>query len=211
MTLRWEGLSVEIPGRVLLPPTDLELAAGDSVAVIGPSGAGKTSVLSTVAALMPPSHGRVTLDGQDVNHVPRTHIGVVTQPVLLASTLTVAENVALPLQAAGVPRREVQQRVFVLLERLGLAGADQRLPSRLSGGQRQRVAVARAVASAPKLIVADEPTSELDHDSRERAIAVLLQATEVGSILVMSTHDPSVAEACHHVVDLTAVGVPSAT
>jgi ABC-type lipoprotein export system ATPase subunit len=209
MSLRCLGLVVGVGDRVLLPATDLELAAGDSLAVVGPSGAGKTSVLSVLAGFVPPTHGSVTLSDVAVTRAPRGDIGVVTQPVLLAGTLTVGENIALPMQTVGWSRADLRLRVADLLDRLSLTGVADRQPGRLSGGQRQRVAVARAVAATPRLVVADEPTSELDHDSRGRVTALLLEAAAAGSTLVISTHDESVAELCHHVLDLRRTTTPS--
>jgi putative ABC transport system ATP-binding protein len=202
MTLRCTGLHVTGGDRTLLAPTDIELQPGESLAVVGPSGAGKTSVLTVIAGLIPPTGGTVTIDGDDVRAVSRGRIGIVTAPVLLAATLTVAENISIPLQAAGWERDAVRARVTGLLDQLSLEGIADRESTRLSGGQRQRVAVARAVAPQRPLIVADEPTSELDHDSRERALAVLHETTSNGSIIVLSTHDETVAETCGHVIRL---------
>jgi putative ABC transport system ATP-binding protein len=202
MTLKCVGLHVKVGDRTLLPPTDLELADGTTLAVVGPSGAGKTSVLTVIAGLVSATSGVVTIDGEDVRRVDRSKIGVITEPVLLAATLTVAENISIPLQATGWIPEDIRERVAGLLDELSLVGISDRESTRLSGGQRQRVAVARAVAPKPPLIVADEPTSELDHDSRERVIGVLQQATRSGSIVVLSTHDDSVAEACDVIIRL---------
>jgi ABC-type lipoprotein export system ATPase subunit len=202
MTLKCSGLTVTIAGRTLLPPTDLEVYAGATVAVVGPSGAGKTSVLNVIAGLTAPTAGSVTVDGEDVRGVERTRIGVVTEPVLLAATLTVSENIGLPLQASRWTGEDVRDRVADLLELLSLGAIADRESTRLSGGQKQRVAVARAVAPRPPLIVADEPTSELDHDSREKVVALLHDAARSGSVVVLSTHDESVADTCDVLVRL---------
>lgn len=191
--------------RVLLPATDVELRAGGALAVVGPSGSGKTSVLTVAAGLAAPGAGTVTVDDEDVRRVGRARIGVVTAPVLLAATLTVEENIGIPLQAAGWKPSTIRERVGELIEQLSLDGIADRQPTRLSGGQRQRVAVARAVAPRPPLVVADEPTSELDHDSRERVLIVLRQVAEAGSIVVLSTNDETVAEICDQVVRLGSV------
>jgi putative ABC transport system ATP-binding protein len=204
MTLKCTGLSVVVGERTLLPATDIELYEGTTLAVVGPSGAGKTSVLTVISGLVPATHGVVTINGDDVRRVNRGQIGVVTEPVLLASTLTVAENIGIPLQATGWEPEDIKERVAELIEELSLAGIADRESTRLSGGQRQRVAVARAVAPRPPLIVADEPTSELDHDSRERVVAVLHEATRSGSIVVLSTHDETVAETCDQIIRLGA-------
>ncbi|HTW21309.1 MAG TPA: ATP-binding cassette domain-containing protein [Mycobacteriales bacterium] len=202
MTLVCRGLTVSVGERTLLPATDIDLTPGSSLAVVGPSGAGKTSVLTVVAGLAPPTDGIVSLDGTDVRETGRGNIGVVTEPVLLAATLTVSENIGLPLQASGWEPEDIRERVSELMDELSLVGIADRESTRLSGGQRQRVAVARAVAPQPPLIVADEPTSELDHDSRERVVAVLHRATRAGSIVVLSTHDESVAETCGQIIRL---------
>jgi putative ABC transport system ATP-binding protein len=202
LTLKCNALTVTVGTRTLLPPTDIELYERGTLAVVGPSGAGKTSVLTVIAGLVPSTSGTVTIDGEDVRRVDRGQIGVVTEPVLLASTLTVAENISIPLQATGWDSEDIRDRVTELLELLSLTGIADRESTRLSGGQRQRVAVARAVAPRPALIVADEPTSELDHDSRERVISVLQEATRAGSIVVLSTHDDSVAETCDQIIRL---------
>jgi putative ABC transport system ATP-binding protein len=206
MTLTCKALRVAVGERVLLPDSDIELAAGEALGVVGPSGAGKTSVLTVMAGLADATNGVVTLDGEDVRRVGRDRIGVVTEPVLLAATLTVAENISIPLQAAGWKAADIRSRVAGLLEELSLSGIADRESTRLSGGQRQRVAVARAVAPRPPLIVADEPTSELDHDSRERVIAVLHDTTRDGTIVVLSTHDETVAEQCDRIIRLGAYG-----
>ena len=202
MTLTCRALFVAVGERTLLPPTDLDLPPGATLAVVGPSGAGKTSVLMAVAGLVAPTGGVIALDGNDVRRIGRGEIGVVTEPVLLASTLTVAENIGLPLQALGWEVEDIRERVAELMAELSLVGIADRESTRLSGGQRQRVAVARAVAPRPALIVADEPTSERDHDSREHAVQVLHEATRSGSIVVLSTHDDSVAETCDQIIRL---------
>jgi putative ABC transport system ATP-binding protein len=204
MTLVCAGLHVGVGDRTLLEPTDLELESGHTLGVVGPSGAGKTSVLTVIAGLSEATGGTVTLDGADVRRVDRGQIGVVTEPVLLAASLTVAENIGIPLQASGWSRQQVRDRVADLLEELSLGGVADRESTRLSGGQRQRVAVARAVAPNPPLIVADEPTSELDHDSREKVIRLLHAATRAGSIVVLSTHDDAVAQTCDRIIRLGA-------
>jgi putative ABC transport system ATP-binding protein len=204
MTLSCTGLRVTVGDRVLLPATDIELSAGQTLGVVGPSGAGKTTVLTAIAGLATPAGGSVTIDGDDVRRVARAQIGLVTEPVLLASTLTVAENIGIPLQAAGWLRPQIRMRVAELLDELSLGAIADRESTRLSGGQRQRVAVARAVALKPPLIVADEPTSELDHDSRERVVRLLHEAGQEGSIVVLSTHDDSVAETCDRIIRLGA-------
>jgi ABC-type sugar transport system ATPase subunit len=138
MTLKCTGLSVVVGERTLLPATDIELYEGTTLAVVGPSGAGKTSVLTVISGLVPATHGVVTINGDDVRRVNRGQIGVVTEPVLLASTLTVAENIGIPLQATGWEPEDIKERVAELIEELSLAGIADRESTRLSGGQRLR-------------------------------------------------------------------------
>lgn len=202
MSLVFTGLSVRTTDRTLLAPTDLEVPAGTTLAVVGPSGAGKTTVLSVIAGLAKATTGTVTLDGADIHTISREQIGVVTEPVLLADTLTVAENISAPLQITRWASPDIDTRVRDLLLTLHLDGLDDREPSSLSGGQRQRVAIARAVAATPPLIVTDEPTSELDQDNREQAMHLLLTTASNGSIIVLSTHDEAVAELCDQLIGL---------
>jgi putative ABC transport system ATP-binding protein len=196
VTLQLDDLVVSAGQRRLLASTTRTVAPGRLLAVAGASGAGKTTVLSVLAGLAPPTSGRVLLNGVPTRHAARRAVGVVTQPVVVASTLTVAENVWLPLQVAQRPPDEVLATATDLLRQLHLGGVADRLPAQLSGGQRQRVAVARAVAAQPRLVVADEPTSELDAENRARVLAVLRIAATNGATVVIATHDPEVAEAC---------------
>jgi putative ABC transport system ATP-binding protein len=203
MTLCLDHLTVALADRQLLPSTTRELPAGRLLAVVGASGAGKTTVLSVLAGLAPPAHGQVHLDGTPALTADRRLIGIVNQPVVLTSTLTVAENIGLPLQAVGRPPRDVRDATAALLQHLQLGAVARRLPSELSGGQQQRVAVARAVIGAPRLVVADEPTSELDAQNRDRVLALLRDAATRGASVVIATHDQEVADACDERLDLT--------
>jgi ABC-type lipoprotein export system ATPase subunit len=196
VTLRLHDASLTVAGRELLEPTSMTVAPGELLAVVGASGTGKTSVLSVLAGLVPATTGTVTLDEVDVLTVDRRRIGVVTQPVVLASSLTVEENISLPLQAGKRPPADVVTATEAVLHRLNLDGLASRMPARLSGGQRQRVATARAVVGGPALVVADEPTSELDEDSRGRVVDVLRATAAAGAIVVVATHDAEVAAVC---------------
>jgi ABC-type lipoprotein export system ATPase subunit len=165
---------------VALAPTDCEVRAGDRIALVGPSGSGKSTLLHLLAGLDEPTVGRVELAGE--------RPGVVFQGPSLLEPLTVLENVALPLVLAGAP--DASARALAALERLGLAELAGKLPEEISGGQSQRVAVARALAGDPDLILADEPTGQLDQASGALVIDALLAT---GATLVVSTHDPAVA------------------
>jgi putative ABC transport system ATP-binding protein len=202
VTLRLDQLAVTVAGRQLLPPTDLRVPAGAMLAVVGASGSGKTSVLGTLAGLAAPTAGGAYLDDRRVADMDRREIGVVTQPVILAATLTVEENISLPLLATGLSDDDIDDKAGEILHQLHLGGLADRLPAQLSGGQLQRVATARAVVGAARLIVADEPTSELDEDNRERVLDALRLSASRGATVVIATHDEDLANACSHSLTL---------
>jgi ABC-type lipoprotein export system ATPase subunit len=168
---------------------------GARIALTGPSGSGKSTLLHLIAGLEIPTGGTITWPG--LGGLPQGRpglIGMIFQGPSLLPTLNVTENVGLPLQFAGVPAATAAERAARALEQLGIAEMAAKLPEELSGGQAQRVAVARAVASRPSLILADEPTGQLDHEAADRVISVLLQAAdELGAALVISTHDAEIA------------------
>jgi ABC-type lipoprotein export system ATPase subunit len=202
VTLRLEQLCVRVAGRELLRPTDLSVAPGTLLAVVGASGSGKTSVLAALAGLAAPSSGAALLDDEPVTSVDRRQIGVVTQPVVLAASLTVEENVGLPLQTLRTRGEDIDRATDELLGQLRLDRLADRLPAQLSGGQRQRVATARAVIARPRLVVADEPTSELDESTRGAVVDVLRLAAGYGAAVVIATHDSQVADSCDAVLVL---------
>lgn len=170
-----------------------EVRTGDRIAITGPSGSGKSTLLHLMAALEEPTTGRVTWPGLARGPVP-DQVGVVFQGPSLIPALDVVENTALPLVLAGHPEEPARQRALdslALVTATGLAG---KLPEELSGGQAQRVAVARVLASAPRLILADEPTGQLDRATGRHIVDVLLTTADVlGAALVVTTHDPTVA------------------
>ncbi|MEA2972693.1 MAG: putative transport system ATP-binding protein [Actinomycetota bacterium] len=171
--------------------------AGARVVVVGPSGSGKSTLLHLLAGLEQPTVGTVSwpaLGGAPSGLRPGI-VGVVFQGLSLVPALDAAENVALPLQLAGIDDSTAMASALEALDRLGLAAVARQLPEELSGGQAQRVAVARALVGAPMLIVADEPTGQLDHVAAASVLAALQQAaTAAGAALVVSTHDPAVAD-----------------
>jgi putative ABC transport system ATP-binding protein len=210
--LQVRGARVRAGGREVLGGVDLDVPAGALTAVTGPSGAGKSTLLAVASGLLRPDDGTATLAGEPLAGVhldPRRaglarRFGVVLQGYGLVPVLTAAENVELPLQLRGLPPREVRDRAHGLLEELGLARAADRLVEELSGGQQQRVAVARALAPRPDVLVADEPTAELDRDWRSVVMALLRDAADVGVAVVLATHDDEVAQTCDggaHLVD----------
>ncbi len=184
-------------GRVrALDGLDLEIHAGEFVSVIGPSGSGKSTLLHMLGALDRPDSGRVLLDGQDLAQVRRLDrvrarsIGFIFQLHNLLPTLTALENVELPLRALGLDRRERAERARALLDAVDLPDRTGHRPAELSGGQRQRVAVARALANDPKVILADEPTGDLDQAAGRRVMDLLCRLRgERGLTLVLVTHD----------------------
>lgn len=194
-------------GRVeVLKDFSLTLQAGEFVALMGPSGSGKSTFLHLAAGLLLPASGRIAVGGQDVTAMGdaaatrfrRRHEGVVFQSFNLLETLTVRENVALPVRLDH--GRPDPARVAELVGKLGLAGKEDRLPSELSGGERQRVAIARALYAKPDVILADEPTGNLDAKSSHAICDLLrnLNQTERSAILLV-THDPVVAAAATRV------------
>ncbi|GGQ14071.1 ABC transporter ATP-binding protein [Streptosporangium pseudovulgare] len=169
-----------------------ELWPGQQVAITGPSGSGKTTLLHLLAGLDRPTAGRIAWPALD-DH-PRGHVGVVFQGPSLLPPLNVAENVALPLIIAGIDEAEAKERALTALSAIGLAGLAASLPEQLSGGQAQRVAVARVLAAEPRLIIADEPTAQLDSDLARRVVDLLIEvASRLEAALVVATHDPLVA------------------
>ncbi len=179
----------------VLQPTTCLIRPAERIALTGPSGSGKSTLLHLMSGLDRPSCGRVTWPGLGGDPARRAGlVGVVFQGPSLLPPLDVAENVELPLILAGVPRDEARRRASAALDRTDTAALAAQLPEELSGGQAQRVAVARVLALRPRLILADEPTGQLDAAHRDQIVKVLLEvAGELGAGLVVSTHDPLVA------------------
>ncbi len=174
--------------------------AGDRIALVGPSGSGKTTLLHLLGGLDTPSAGRLTWPALGPAATLRpAHIALVFQRPSLLPPLTVSENVALPLLLGGMAPAAAQAAASAVLDRLGLADLATRLPSELSGGQAQRVAVARALAAGPALILADEPTGQLDQATAAQLLDGLLAALQDSpTALVIATHDPAVAARMTH-------------
>jgi putative ABC transport system ATP-binding protein len=207
------GLSLHYPlgtQRIeVLRSVDLHIAAGERIAITGPSGSGKTSLLLLLSGLERPTAGRIRIAGTelaDLNadalaDLRRDQLGIVFQSFHLLPSLCALDNVALPLQMAG--RRDAFERASELLHRVGLGDRLQHHPSQLSGGEQQRVAIARALVHRPRLLLADEPTGNLDDHTGEAIRTLLFELNEeTGATLVLITHDPDFAARCDRVLRL---------
>jgi putative ABC transport system ATP-binding protein len=202
--------SFDMGGRPVhaLALVDEEIAAGDHVAVMGPSGSGKSTLLNILGCLDRPSAGRYWLDGREVagldeaelTQVRRHSIGFVFQFFHLVPRLTALENVELPMIFAGVVGSERTERAFRALTAVGLAERAQHRPDQLSGGERQRVALARATVMGPRLLLADEPTGNLDSASGRQVLELLEGMNRNGLTLIVVTHDPKVAQRARRVL-----------
>ena len=207
------GKSLPSGGRDLtvLDAVDLSVAPGDFVAILGPSGSGKSTLLGLMAGLDRPTEGSVLLDGEALESLDedalallrRRKVGFVFQSFQLLGNLTARENVLLPLDLAGAP--DARARTDELLLRVGLSDRGHHYPSQLSGGEQQRVALARAFAPRPSILLADEPTGNLDAETGRAALDLLVEMRErEGSTLVLVTHDPQVASRASRRVHLRA-------
>jgi putative ABC transport system ATP-binding protein len=201
--------------RSVLQDVSLSIAAGEYVAIMGESGAGKSTLLNLIAGLDTPDSGRIVLDGTDVatlddaarTHLRRAKLGFVFQAFHLLPHLTVERNVALPLALNGIVGREAQLRVDEMLAAVGLSGRGRSAPSELSGGEMQRVAVARALVHRPSLVLADEPTGNLDAESAAEVLELLraqLKRDRAAGILV--THSSIAAATTDRLYKLTVNG-----
>jgi putative ABC transport system ATP-binding protein len=206
--LEARGIRYVRDGQVILDGVDLTVPAGQSVAVTGPSGSGKTSLLAILSGLTPAAAGEVYIAGKRLTGLPgpRDGVAMVLQGYGLVSLLTAAENIEVAVRAAGMPARDAQAAAAAVLEDLGLGAHAGQIVEELSGGQQQRVAVARALARQPRLLIADEPTAELDQAARAVALARMLDVTSRGGAVVLATHDPEVAERCNRIFDLGSAG-----
>ena len=193
----------------VLTDINLVIREGDFVAMMGPSGSGKSTLLNLVAGIDKPDAGRLAVAGEDITQLGDTEladwrartVGFVFQFYNLMPVLTAFENVELPLQLTPLSRAERRERVELLLDMVGLTDRMKHYPNELSGGQQQRVAIARALVTDPLLVIADEPTGDLDRQSAADILGLLDRLnTELGKTIVMVTHDPRAAEAAHHLI-----------
>ncbi|MEY4581997.1 MAG: hypothetical protein RL701_6700 [Pseudomonadota bacterium] len=187
----------------VLNDLDLEMPTGAFEALMGPSGSGKSTLLNLIAGLDSPSRGTITVSGQDLGRMSEgeraawrsQNVGFIFQTYNLLPVLTAAENVELPLLLTTVPSSQRRQRALTALRAVGLDDRAGHRPDQLSGGQQQRVAIARAIVTDPKIIVADEPTGDLDRVSADQILDLLVRLNkEMNKTIVMVTHDPAAAE-----------------
>jgi len=203
--LSLSGVSRVFPGpppRTVLRDIDFALAPGEYLAIMGESGVGKSTLLNLMAGLDRPDAGRVRIDGMDLaglddataTRLRRRQLGFVFQAFHVLPHLNVAQNVALPLLLNGVTRAEARDRVADMLAAMGLAGRASSLPRELSGGETQRVAIARALVHRPRLILADEPTGNLDSATEDRIFQLFKQLNREGKTIIFVTHSKDLAK-----------------
>jgi putative ABC transport system ATP-binding protein len=218
--LQLNRLSKKYAQTAVFQDVSLRLLAGEFVALLGESGVGKSTLLNCIAGLDNADSGEVLFDGQALHALGdtarallrRQHLGFVFQAFHVLPHLTVAENVSLPLRLLGKHGADDHQRVATVLQAVGLADLALRLPAQLSGGQLQRVAIARAVVHTPRLILADEPTGNLDPTTAAKVMQVLRDQVQVaGSACLLVTHSAAAAAAADRVLRLTATGIVEQT
>ncbi len=187
--------------RKVLDAVNLQIQTGEFFVILGKSGSGKSTLLNLMSAIDHPDDGEIIIAGTNITHMDdqqqtlfrRDNIGIVFQFFNLIPTLTVLENVTLPSELRGDNRKKVESRARDLLKRVGLADRADTFPDRLSGGEQQRVAIARALAHEPLLVLADEPTGNLDEDTGRNVLTLLLELTRsAGKTLIMATHNPEI-------------------
>jgi putative ABC transport system ATP-binding protein len=201
-------------GKVLIPAlrgVSFVVDKGEFTVVMGPSGSGKTTLLNLIGAIDKPTGGRVFIDGRDITTLSereltklrRHKIGFIFQFYNLIPALTSVENVELPMLTAGMPRKEASKRALYLLEAVGLKERAEHLPDELSGGEQQRIAIARALANKPTVILADEPTGDLDTKTGMEVVRVLYDAAkEQSATVIVVTHDPLIAEKADRLIHM---------
>ncbi len=197
---------VDVPA---LRGLDLEVNAGELTALCGPSGSGKTTALNLIGALDRPTSGTIHVEGRNLGrlsrralgHLRRDRIGFVFQAYNLVPVLTAYENAETVLALQGMPLARRRQKVMKLLDEVGLEGLEDRRPHELSGGQQQRVAIARAIAAEPAVVLADEPTANVDSETAEKLLDIMVKLNEErGATFIFSTHDPRVMRRARRIV-----------
>ncbi len=200
-------------GKVVVPAikgVSLEIMEGEFVALVGPSGSGKSTLLYLMGGLDRPTKGDIIVNGSSLNSMSdseilrwrRRNVGFIFQFFHLIPVLTALENVMLSAELAGIPSGERAEKARELLEFVGLGDKMDRFPAELSGGEQQRVAIARALAGDPSLILADEPTANLDYTNKIRIVELLQRAKELGKTVVFATHDPQLASYADRIISI---------
>ena len=201
--------------RHVLYDIDLDIYEGEFFVMLGRSGSGKSTLLNLISGIDAPDSGSIKIDDTDIttlNERQRTlyrrdHVGIVFQFFNLIPTLTVQENISLPLELRGVRRKDAEARALTLLGRGGLADRAATFPDKLSGGEQQRIAIARALITEPAVVLADEPTGNLDEDTGETVLELLLELTrDAGRTLIMATHNPEIVPFADRVCRITPDG-----
>ena len=214
--LKLSGVTNRFGARTLLNAVSLDVGPGEYVAVVGDSGIGKSTLLHVIAGLEPVDAGSVVfgdaeitrLDDDSATLLRRDHFGFVFQAFHVLPHLTVQQNVGLPVLLRGVSRDEADRRAAQLIAAVGLAGRDSSMPRELSGGELQRVAIARALVGDPKLVLADEPTGNLDPENARQVLELLrAQVKEHGAAGILATHSEAAAAGCDRRYRLTAAGL----
>ena len=187
--------------RQVLLDVSIDIGEGEFFVLLGKSGSGKSTLLNLISGIDKPDAGKVWIGDTEMTALSehaqtlfrRDHIGIVFQFFNLIPTLTVLENITLPRELGGMARKRAETQAYALLERVGLAKRAHTFPDQLSGGEQQRVAIARALLHAPRLVLADEPTGNLDEETGQQVLALLLELTrEAGKTLIMATHNPEI-------------------
>ncbi|MGI6015425.1 ABC transporter ATP-binding protein [Methanothrix sp.] len=194
----------------VLKGIDLEIEEGEFVALMGPSGSGKSTLLNIIGCLDRPTSGRFVLQGKDISRtsdqelarIRREELGFIFQTFNLIARISVQQNVEIPLMLRGISRRERRERATKLLESLNVAHRAEFGPQNISGGERQRVAIARALANDPRIIIADEPTGNLDLKNSSEVMKILNRLHEESRTIIMVTHNPEITGNCSRVIRL---------
>jgi putative ABC transport system ATP-binding protein len=194
----------------VLKGISLDISKGEYVALMGPSGSGKSTLMNILGCLDSPTAGRYILNGKDVStmsdndlaEVRNQEIGFVFQQFNLLPRLTAAENVALPLVYAGIPKKQRMEKAKLVLDKVGLADRSHHRPNEMSGGQNQRVAIARALVNDPSLILADEPTGNLDSKTSHEIMEIFGKIHQAGNTVVLVTHEEDIAHHAHRIIRL---------
>ncbi|HPS91629.1 MAG TPA: ABC transporter ATP-binding protein [Methanothrix sp.] len=194
----------------VLKGIDLQIEEGEFIALMGPSGSGKSTLMNIVGCLDRPTSGRFLLLHQDISQtsddelarIRREELGFIFQTFNLIGRISVLKNVEVPMMLSGLPREKRKDRALKLLESVGIAHRINFSPQNISGGERQRVAIARALANDPKIIIADEPTGNLDLKNSDEVMKILTNLNREGRTIIMVTHNPEITENCSRVIRL---------